>query len=208
MKKSTRKVDFFNLDKEFSDRVVNYMIKKVWRRELQLKYEQELNKLYEKLDRIKNLENSILKEEIYDKRKNILAKIGKLELQKQKDLKDSKFEEIETDKKFKKIVKTSQGANAVDAVREFYSYWGLDISHSYFEDELISAFGKKAFSIKTLVETCGKDSVTFNVTDAWGLLYTMAYARMVQVGTIKPIQIPEIIREKYTVNQKKNKKLK
>lgn len=39
------------------------MIKKVWRGELQLKYDKKFNELYEKLDRIGNLENSVLKKE-------------------------------------------------------------------------------------------------------------------------------------------------
>lgn len=71
-----------------------------------------------------------------------------MEFQKQKDLKELKFKEVETDKKFKKVVKISQETNAVYSVREFYLNWDLSISHFYFEDELIHILVKNYLVLK------------------------------------------------------------
>ena len=204
-----RKVDFYVGQKEFSERVVEFMRCKVWKKAIQLEFQAKIDAANDIIDKIGNLDGSILAEHAEATRIAGLAQIA--EYQKQRDeqiAKEAKFEFSEADKKFKKALKEADGSADLisDAVVAFFATYGLNVDGTYFLAEVLDTFGMK-FDFKTLVATGGRDARAIDVNRALEMMYATAYTHMATVHVIKMTQIPEIVREKFAP-KKSNKKSK
>lgn len=194
-----RKINFFKAERELSNIVVNYMQCKVWKKAIQLEYAKKIDALKVSIENLDKLEGSLLAEKSAEMRTLYLAQIAEYESERDAQIeKEAKFVLTENDKKFKKAIRKADTASDLQAkaVCDWFDVYGLDVSDSYFLDEILAYFGGK-FDFKKFVKTNAQDARSFDSSKALEMLYCSAYTHMLRVGTIKETQIPEIVREKY-----------
>ena len=203
-----RKTDWFVARRELSERVVEFMRCKVWKKKIQLEYTEKIDGLKKTIEQLEKLEGSIMAEKIPEMRTLYLAQIAQFESERDAQIEaEAKFDFTDADKTFKKNLKKAGSASDLQAecVVEWFNNYGLDVSDSYFLDEVLAFFGGK-FDFRKFVETDAQDARVFDPSRALEMVYCSAYTHMLRVGTIKATQIPEIVREKYAPKQKKTKK--
>lgn len=208
-----KKVDFFMGKRDFSAHVAEFMRCKIWKKAIQLEFQKKIEDAQDDLRKIEQskLLGSIFAEKLDEAKVAGLAQIALLEQQRDEQIKaEAKFELSDADKELKKALKNASGSADLiaNAVIAFFAEQGLEVEETYFLDEILDDFGKK-FDFKTFVATQGQDARALDVNRALEMVYCASYTHMLRVGTIKPAQIPEIVREKFAPKQeKKNKKSK
>lgn len=205
-------VDFFQSSRTLSTRVSEFfrvIIKK-----------DELNTIYSK--KIAGNETSIAaiddmmtngskiqvsEEELETMRNNYVAINEDLKAEWEKLLKEqATFANNETDKRFKKGMKTAGSIEEVKTlVRAFFKEYKLTIDNTTFENAVLESIGKKVTS-KTVVKSNGTKALTYDISNALKNLYGVSFEWMVEAGTIKAVDIPSVLVEKYA--KKTNKKSK
>lgn len=198
MAKKLRKVDWFVAKHELSNLVANYMNCIVWKEEIRLNYEEEIKKIKKTLEKLKHLEENHILDNLPEYREKYIAmaELERLKKERNEEIKKhSTFKLSDADKTFNKNIRLAETREEIGlAAIEWFKNYGLDIRNSYFLEEFLSSFRKKYSS------NSGK--FILDKSGALANLYSISYNHMVRVGTIKPIQIPEVIREKYTPKSK------
>ena len=191
-----KKVNYFDADRTMSLRVAEFMRCHVWKTEIRLRYAESIKKAEEALELIDNLKGSIHESQIGQMKTEQLAKIASLT--KERDAliaEEATFELSFNDKQFKKAVK-ADSTFAENAIINWFKAYHLDVSDTALVDEILSATGEK-ISNRTLVNSRGKVATAFNDGNCLKMLYAKAYEHMVNAGTIKPVQIPSLMMDKY-----------
>lgn len=203
-----KRVDFFKANRNLSERVVEFMRCRVWKKAIQLEFDSKIQAAKATIENYAKLEGSIMKEHAEEVRIAGLAQIAEFEKQRDEQIEaEAKFEFTEADKTFKKSLKSADGAADLiaDAVCEWFENYGLDISDTYFLDEILNQFGSK-FDFRKFVATNAQDARALDVTRALEMMYCTAYTHMISAGTIKAAQIPQIVQDKYAPKKKKSSK--
>lgn len=202
------KFDWFKADRVLSERVVEFMRCKVWKKAIQLEYDKKIGELKDSIEKLSHLEGSVFSDKIPEMRNLYLAQIADFEQQREDQIAlECKFDLSDFDKTFKKSLAKCGTATDLqaEAVVEWFKNYGLDVSESYFLEEILAFFGGK-FDFKTFVATDAQDARKMDAGRALEMVYCSAYTHMLRVGTIKATQIPEIVREKYAPKKAKKAK--
>ena len=206
---STNNVDFFRADRELSERVAEFFRCVLHKKEINLEYSSKIETLEESIENLENLAGSVMQDQIPALKTAAYNQIKALKEERTKLLEEqAKFSDTELDKNFKKVLRKNPSGDIVaDEVCKWFDNYGLDIRGTLFLEEVCASFGMK-IDIKTMVVTDGKSVLKLDVNNALKNMYGCAYEHMVQVGTIKPAQIPTLVREKFSKKTKKAKKTK
>lgn len=201
-------VDFFQAKRELSDHVVSFMTSKIWRKEINLRYAELIQNQQNLLDAEKKYAGSLHPVHLTaEERQKIFENIHNLEKARDEELSKFSFTLSEADKTLKKALSGGEktGAQIYSAVCAWFESYGLDVDGTTFISDVIKTFGDK-FDMKTLVNSKENKCLKLDVTRAIQNVYCMCYTAMCNAGTIKPAQIPEIVREKYVKKDKKKDK--
>lgn len=201
----TGNVDFFQATRSLSDRVAEFFRCILEKKNINLEYDAKIKTLRESVENIENLAGSILADNMSVLKSATLEQIDTLEKQRA-DLiaEQATFEYTDADKSFKKALSKNPSADIVaEEVCKWFDNYGLNIRGTLFLDEICGTFGDKIY-MKEFVRTSGTNALKVDANNALKNLYAVSYQHMVRVGTIKPAQIPELVREKYA--PKKSKK--
>lgn len=204
-----KKVDLFKADKTMSARVEEYVKCRVLRKAIQKDYDDKIQSIDIAIKSIDNLKGSTLEKKDSDAQKLALFEAReKLVAEKKAQIaKEATFELTKGDKEFKKALKgLSLDSPAIaEAIIEWFSNYGLEVTDSILLADVIAAIGGKE-DFHKLVDTEGIDGITVDATRALSMLYWVAFRHMATVGTIKSAQIPEIIRNNFGEKAKAEKK--
>ena len=193
-----KKINLFNADRELSTRVADYMSCYVNRVEIVATYGAKIAKLREDLKGVMNLEGSFYStEELAEKVGKVEVKIQKLENEKVEALKKiNTFTFTENDKIFKKSVIGADFNGLKKAIVEWCKNYNIDVTDTSLLKDILNSIGMRQ-DCKTLVTTDGNTNLKYSPQTALNNMYSTLYTAMISVGTIKAVQIPEILREKY-----------
>lgn len=207
-----KKTDLFKANREMSTRVAEFMRTKVWGITLKARCQKEVKEAQTSIEGLKKLNGSILAEE---GKKSILAleaRITELNDALAKQLEEeAKFEYTQNDKDFYTAYKNATDITGVaHAIIDWFKVYGLEVTGD--NDIVISIMdaisGKKKASAKVVINSGATKFVDEKRTkgDVLGLLYGTLAERMLEVGTLKPVEIQSDVREFYAPKQKKEKK--
>lgn len=198
-----KKINYFDADRSLSIRVSEFMRCYVWKTEIKLRYQSQIEEAEKSLDLIDNLKGSI-HESAAMKDAQIL-KIAELKTERDKLIaEEANFVLTEADKEFKRKVRKNPVC-AESAIIDWFAEYNLDVSDTALVDEILSATGEK-LSNRQIVASRGKVVTAFNETNCLRMLYAKAYEHMVNAGTIKVTQIPSLMMDKYSPKKKASKK--
>lgn len=205
---ATRNVDFYVAKREMSEDVTKFFRCILRKKEINLEYEKKISTLSESIENLDKLAGSVMEEQIPALKAAAYEQLKTYEEEKAKLIEEQgKFDYSENDKAFKKALSKNPSADTVvEEVCKWFSNYDLDIKDTLFLDEVCGTFGMK-IDFKTMVMTEGKAVLKLDANNALKNLYACAYEHMVQIGTIKAAQIPELVREKF-MPKKANKKSK
>lgn len=206
------KVDFFQSARTLSTRTSEFFRCIIKKAELNTIYgskidanEKSIATIDDMLEKGTNLDVTV--EDLNRMRTNYVTINEGLKVEWDKLLKEqASFEYNEHDKKFRKAMKDAKSLEDVKtAVENFYKAYKLDVSGTTFETAVLESIGKK-IDTKTVVKSNGTKALKYDVTNALKNLYGVGFEWMVEVGTIKPADIPSVLTDKYTKKSKKNNK--
>ena len=202
-----KKVDFFMAKRELSDHVVSFMTSKIWRKEINLRYADLIQIQQNHLDAEKKYAGALNSFPLTtEERQRILDNIHDLEKSRDEELSKFSFSLSEADKTLKKALSGEKTpAQIYSAVCAWFKSYGLDVDGTTFISDVIKTFGDK-FDMKTLVNSKDNKCLKLDVTRALQNVYCSCYTAMCNAGTIKPAQIPDIVRDKYVKKDKKKDK--
>lgn len=211
---TNKKVDLFKASKAMSERVSDYMNKKVWGIVLKTRYQLKLAKA-EKRQEFWTFENNRSKEETGENKyaqeiENIKAEIielqAKYEDQRQKE---ATFAYIDADKTFYKIYEKAEDKEGVlKAIRQWFAPYKLvDIEGSTLEESIYDAItGDRRASARTIINSgATKFTQKRSKNDVLGLFYGRLSELMLEAGTLKPSEIPEDVRDQFAPKKKAKK---
>lgn len=205
-----RKTNYFEINKSVSTRVVEFATLRILKKEIQLEYGRKIDKVREQIKYLNEMQEDnsqiMTKEQITGKLAEKYAEIEELELARNEQIKnEATFELTDNDKALKKALKGTSydDINGIfDALKEWFSNYNYDLSDKEtLCQQLLSAIGAKE-DFKKLCASNGSAILVVNNTKALDMLYWVLFEGMVQAGTIKNAQLPEIIVDKY--GKKKN----
>lgn len=200
-----KRVQWFDAQRRLSDDVAEFMRCYVWRTELKLRYGKKIEGCKQSLENLKNLEGSIFADKIPEQREQYLARIAELEQELADEIERSaKFELSDEGKELRKALKKNPAAADL-AIYSFFKAYGLDVLNTQLIDEILNAAGEKIDN-KTLVNTRGAVATAFDSTRCLKMVFVKAYEHMVCVGKIKPVQIPDLMMDKYDAARVKARK--
>lgn len=206
------KVDFFQSARSLSERTSEFFRCIIKKAELNTIYsskidanEKSIAAIDDMLEKGSNLDVTV--EDLNWMRTNYVTINEGLKVEWDKLLKEqASFEYNEHDKKFRKAMKDAKSLEDVKtAVENFYKAYKLDVSGTTFETAVLESIGKK-IDTKTVVKSNGTKALKYDVTNALKNLYGVGFEWMVEAGTIKPVDIPSVLTDKYTKKSKKNNK--
>ena len=190
----------YSLSKDFAERTNKYVELVILRDATIVSFNNLISSCKVALDNLDNLKGSTHEDTIPEKRAQLLKDIENYKLAKAEKLQAiEKFELTESDKAFRKTVKSlsvHDKAGLKKALREFFKnyYIGDDkINDTDFERYLLEAMGGRK-SVANLVRH-GELVTTTNYLD---LLYSASFDYCVANGTIKEVNIPDVLKNKYT----------
>ena len=211
---TNKKVDLFKASKAMSERVSDYMNKKVWGIVLKTRYQFDLAKA-EKRQEFWVSENDRLKketgenkyvQEIEDIQAEIVELQTKYEDQRQKE---ATFAYTDADKTFYKLYEKAEDKESVlKAVRQWFAPYKLvDIEGSTLEESIYDAItGNRHASARTIINSgATKFTQKRSKNDVLGLFYGRLSELMLEAGTLKPSEIPEDVREQFAPKKKAKK---
>lgn len=201
-----KKVNMFSASKAMSERVADFMSKTVWGGVLKTRLQTEVDAISVKMENVENLRGSILDIDggvdkmIEDYKAQLAALKKKYEEQVEAE---AKFALTEDDLAFYAEYKKG---NLEKAVIDWASAYDLDVKGTAFLTEVVDAIsGRKAASFKKIVKSEGRQFTTERTkNDVIKTLYGTFADKMIEVGTLKPAQIPADVRD--IVLSKKNGK--
>lgn len=203
-----KKIDFTKADRTMSTRVEEYVKVRILRKAIQKDYSDKIKAIDSSLENLEKLKGSLLEDSIpgqralYVEQREALIKACDEQI-----AKECTFEYTENDKNFKKALK-GVDCNNTDvvsaAVITWFKAYNLDVTDTYFLNDIISAIGGKEDYHK-LVDTDGENGVSVDNNRALSTLYWVAFNAMVVAGTISKAQIPDIIKNNYGEVAKQNK---
>lgn len=206
---ATRNVDFFTADRKMSEDVASFFRCILRKKEINLEYDKKIVTLSESIENLDKLAGSIMADQIPALKSAAYEQLKTYETERAKLIEEqAKFDYSESDKAFKKALSKNPSADiVVDEVCKWFANYGLNIENTLFLDEVCGTFGMK-IDFRTMVKTEGKAVLKLDANNALKNLYACAYEHMVQAGTIKAAQIPELVREKFMPKKtsKKSKK--
>lgn len=200
----TTNVDFFKANKTLSTRTSDYFKKVLKRAELNEIYNAKITLCNQQIEAYENALNDGSKIKGLDSKEVIAERIKEQETAREgyatelAELKEKNaFILDDNDKLFKKNVSKAEGIGQVKSACEvFFKSYNLDIKNTEFENAIIESIGKKS-SVKKLVKTGGTKTLMFDGNNALKNMYAVSFEYMVEKGTIKPAQIPSVLRHKY-----------
>ena len=211
---TNKKVDLFKASEAMSERVSDYMNKKVWGIVLKTRYQFDLAKA-EKRQEFWVSENDRLKkktgenkyvQEIEDIKAEIVELQTKYEDQRQKE---ATFAYTDADKTFYKLYEKAEDKESVlKAVRQWFAPYKLvDIEGSTLEESIYDAItGDRRASARTIINSgATKFTQKRSKNDVLGLFYSRLSELMLEAGTLKPSEIPEDVREQFAPKKKAKK---
>ena len=209
-----KKVDLFKASKDMSERVSDYMNKKVWGIVLKTRYQIELGKAENRKD-FWTSENDRIKAETGENKyaqeiENVKAEIvslqAKYDHQRQKE---ATFAYTDADKTFYKLYEKADNKEAVlKAIRQWFAPYKLvDIEGSTLEESIFDAItGDRRASARTIVNSgATKFTQKRSKNDVLGLFYGRLSELMLEAGTLKPSEIPEDVRDQFAPKKKAKK---
>lgn len=206
------KVDFFASSRELSSRTAEYFHVVIHKAEIKAifaaKIESTMNSIAGINDMLAgNTQIDISKEKLEEMLANYTSILASLEEEQEKQLKEEAcFAWTDTDKSFKKCVaKAEKPEQVLSEVRAWFKHYGLVIDNTTFETAVMNSIGKK-INQKKIVKSNGTKALVYDASNALKNLYAVGFEWMVEAGTIKPAQIPSVLRDKYTKTKKNNKK--
>lgn len=212
--KNINRVDFFQASRDLSDRVSEFFRCVLHKKELNLIYNEKISseekslenllEIDEKGTTIPELQDPIAREKMATVK---MARIEELRRQKQEQIdKEATFTWTDSDKEFKKSIKNATcNDEIVKAVRKWFADYTLVIDGTDFERACIESVGKKIKDRK-IIDSEGAECMAYDENNALKNMYGVSFEYMVQAGTIKSAQIPEVLREKYAKKgSKKNR---
>ena len=206
------KVDFFSSSRELSLRTAEYFRVVIHKAEIKAifaaKIESTMNSIAGINDMLAgNTQIDISKEKLEEMLANYTSILTSLEEEQEKQLKEEAcFAWTDTDKSFKKCVAKAERYEQVLAeVRAWYKHYGLVIDNTTYETQVMNTKGQKT-NVKKIEKSNGTKTLVYDASNALKNLYAVGFEWMVEAGTIKPAQIPSVLRDKYTKTKKNNKK--
>lgn len=205
------RVNWFDANREFATNVAEYMVCVFWKRAITLEFGQKIKEARESLEKVDNLKGSIMADKIPELKKFYLAEIGKLEEQEREQIRRQgtyapSAADVTLKKALKAYVDGKTEKTPAESVQAWLAAYGLEVDlYNPIISEILGGSGDK-FRFKTAVKTNAHVVTGFNDGNCYAMAFAKCYEHMVQVGTIKAVQIPEIIREKYAPKKKTSKK--
>lgn len=206
-----RKINWFDANRSLSNDVVDFMRVFVWKAELNEKFARKQAELDSNIAGLENLRGSISEDKIPAMREAYLARKAELDIQHKEQLeKEATYTLSESDQKLKKALSAyargkKDATNPDIAIVSWFLDHGLDVRETGIIDEILNGAGEN-LHVKTLVRTNGTVVTRFNAGNAFKMVFAKSYEHMVNAGTIKAAQIPELIAEKYAPKAKKSSK--
>lgn len=200
-----KRLDWFVADRNLSEEVAEFMRCYVWRAELKLRYGKKIQDCKDAVEKLEVLRGSIHEDQIPVQREQYMARIAELEQELEQELeKQAKFDVSDAGKELRKALKKNP-ASADLAIYTFFKTYHLNVLDTGLIDEILNAAGEKIDN-KTLVNSKGAVVTAFDSTRCFKMVYAKAYEHMVLAGTIKAVQIPEMMMDKYDAVRVKARK--
>lgn len=195
------KADFFKADKEFAPKVVDFVRCWLKRAEINKTFNTQINGLQALIDNAGNLVGSILEGDVEAKRAKYQEEIDALKEAKAEELAArAKFEFTDADKNLKRVLKnvpSSDSARIENAIIGWFKESAkLDITGTTLLADLVNVTNHKANTTLACAEN-GKKILAVDVNGTLSNIYARCYECMVEVGTIKEHQIPEVLMNDY-----------
>lgn len=205
--KTMNRVDFYSATKQLSLDVAEYIRVVVAKKDINLTYSNKVNELNETIERVENLSGSVFAERMEELKANAYEALKKYEEERKRLLEEqATYTKSENDQRLEKVFKSKKGVtyeSATEALIEWFMHYNLDITDTYLLEEIMDSFGSVQ-DIKTLVRSDAMKIMKVDYNKVLQKVYGICYEHMVG-ATIKPAQIPELVREKY-MPKKSNKK--
>ena len=205
-------VDLFKADKAMSDRVAEFMQKKVWGITLTTRYKKDVEDCEATISGLEKLKGSILAksadEDILAVQQRMADLKAKLDKQKEEE---ASFEYSKEDTAmyngYKKATTVAQIHTAIEA---WFRVYGLEVCGSTLINEIISAVSGERFATNRTIVNSGATTFTGkrSKTDFLKVFYGKLSEKMLEAGTLKATAIPEDIQEYFAPKKKEGKKTK
>lgn len=191
------------MNKALSERVAEFMTTKVWAYTLSDRYNAEKKDILKAIESTKKLKGSVLESTLEETIKGYETKLADLESKlKKEQAEKARFQFSDADNKFYNAYKkATTHAQIYSALVEWFATFGVDASvDSTFINNLLNSFSGKAKGTKSTVFK--SDATVFNrekrtKTDVLVIIYGELAEIMIAKNCIRPVQIPEDMREKY-----------
>lgn len=200
-----KKVNYYAISKELSNMVSTYMFRFVWQNEVRATYSPKIAyyrlALDDKNTTVKGIDEKPLT------REQILSRIDDLENE-MADILSAKWR-YENDKDVVELKNACRGAESADvkkAITTFLAHAGMDSENATrIVKQAIIDCGS-SMNCRVLVQSDGTKVRKFNANKALSCTMAILFEEMVQAGTIRPVQIPSLLRDKYGKKEQKGKK--
>lgn len=196
-----KKINYFTVSRELSNMVSTYMFRFVWQNEVRATYAPKIAyyrlALDDKNTTVKGIDEKPLTKE------QILSRIDDLENE-MNDILSAKWL-YENDKDVVELKNACRGAESADvkkALTTFLAHAGIDSENATrIVKQAITDCGT-SMNCRVLVQSEGTKVRKFNANKALSCTMAILFEEMVQAGTIKPVQIPSLLRDKYSKKAK------
>jgi len=206
------KVDFFSSSKELSSRTAEYFRVVIHKAEIKTIFSAKIENTMNSIAAVNDMlaghtKIDVPAEKLNEMLENYKSILASLEAERDKQLKEEAcFAWTDTDKSFKKCVaKAERYEQVLTEVRVWFKHYGLIIDNTTFETAVMKSIGQKT-SPKKIVTSNGTKALVYDASNALKNLYAVGFEWMVEAGTIKPAQIPSVLRDKYAKKSKKDEK--
>lgn len=200
-----KKVNYYAISKELSNMVSTYMFRFVWQNEVRATYGPKIAyyrlALDDKNTTVKGIDETPLTKE------QILVRIDELESE-MADILSAKWR-YENDKDVVELKNACRGAESADVKKALTTF----LAHAGMDSENATRIVKQAIidcgssmNCRVLVQSEGTKVRKFNANKALSCTMAILFEEMVQAGTIKPVQIPTLLRDKYAKKGKTSAK--
>lgn len=203
-----KKVDLFQAERTMSTRVEEYVKCRILRKAIMKQYEGQIKAIDDSIANLEKLVGSVLADTIPTKKAEYLVARNEIVAKRDEQIaKEATFEFTKADTGFKKALKglSMNDPKIAEEVVAWFKNYNLDVSDSELLADILAAIGGKE-DFNKLVDSEGLDGVAVDNNRALSMLYWVAFRHMATVGTIKPAQIPEIIRDNFGTKAAEAKK--
>lgn len=203
--KTMNRVDFYSATKQLSLDVAEYIRVVVAKKDINLTYSNKVNELNETIERVENLSGSVFAGRVEELKANAYEALKKYEEERKRLIEEqATYTKSDNDKRLEKVFKSKKGVtyeSATEALIEWFMHYNLDITDTYLLEEIMDSFGSVQ-DIKTLVRSDAMKIMKVDYNKVLQKVYGICYEHMAG-ATIKPAQIPELVRDKYMPRKSK-----